>query len=60
MKNPCMGCGKREMGCHAKCEEYKAFWAAREEARKDAALRREAKEFTLYAVRKMKKRANLK
>ena len=60
MKNPCMGCVKREMGCHAKCEAYKAFWAAREEARNGAALHREAKEFTMYAVRKMKKRASRK
>ena len=22
---PCMGCGDREIGCHGKCEKYKAW-----------------------------------
>ena len=25
MKAPCRECGKREIGCHARCVEYKAF-----------------------------------
>ena len=22
---PCMGCGEREVGCHGRCERYRAF-----------------------------------
>lgn len=25
MKTPCKGCEKRYVGCHAKCEDYKAY-----------------------------------
>lgn len=25
MMSPCKDCGDREIGCHSKCEKYKAF-----------------------------------
>lgn len=28
MKSPCMICEKREIGCHAVCEDYAAYRAA--------------------------------
>ena len=41
MKNPCYKCADREVGCHSKCDKYKA-WAKEEYALKEA----------LYATRK--------
>ena len=32
MKAPCYGCADRRIGCHADCEQYKAFRAERDEA----------------------------
>lgn len=34
MKAPCKGCEQRKLLCHSVCEEYKAFQAETEEARK--------------------------
>ena len=33
MKPPCYGCNNRDMGCHALCDAYKIWAAARAEAR---------------------------
>jgi len=40
MNTPCKGCERREIGCHAKCEDYANFKAERaklNERRKKAA-----------------------
>lgn len=40
MRAPCLGCGDRRLGCHARCERYKAFRAEcdaiREKRKEDA------------------------
>ena len=33
MHAPCYGCERRRVGCHADCEEYKAYNAEREAIR---------------------------
>lgn len=33
--DPCLGCGEREVGCHAKCEKYMAW---REELKRKRAI----------------------
>lgn len=33
MHAPCYGCKRRRVGCHADCEEYKAYNAEREAIR---------------------------
>lgn len=38
MLSPCKGCERRKLLCHSVCEEYKAFSAKIEEARKVRAL----------------------
>lgn len=35
MKNPCYKCAEREVGCHSKCEKYKA-WAKEKYQQKEA------------------------
>lgn len=36
--SPCNGCGKRSVGCHGKCDEYKKFSDECIEVRKAAHL----------------------
>ena len=42
MRAPCLGCGDRRLGCHARCERYQAFRAEceqiREKRREDAEM----------------------
>lgn len=45
MRFPCLGCQKREIGCHAKCDEYQK---ARAEADKELDARREENESLDY------------
>lgn len=37
MISPCMGCERREIGCHAKCTDYAEFHEGRVKAIKDRA-----------------------
>lgn len=45
-RTPCYGCSKREMGCHAKCSEYKEWRAAYDEQKR----LRQNKEIAEYAT----------
>ena len=35
IESPCMDCPDRHEGCHGKCEDYKAYKAAKEKAREN-------------------------
>lgn len=41
MKAPCNKCGKRYLGCHAKCEDYADYKAKMEEVNKERQAFRE-------------------
>ena len=38
MKNPCKDCPDRHLGCHSKCERYKAWKKEREELKEKARI----------------------
>lgn len=52
MKVPCKDCADRHIGCHSKCEKYKAF---DEERKKICDLRRKMKDDDDLYWRKTKK-----
>jgi len=57
---PCMGCEKREPGCHGKCEDYLAFKAAHE-AEKAERIRGAGEDVRNYfAVRDQKIKRNIR
>ena len=48
----CYGCEKREVGCHARCEEYKAYKA---QIAKEKQLRHKDREFEDYVFESKKR-----
>ena len=57
MTFPCLDCQRREVGCHAKCDEYKA---ARAEADKELDARREEIKSSAYYKATISKNINKK
>ena len=56
MKNaPCKGCEDRRLGCHGKCEKYKAWRAGMDKAAEKRRLEHEADEASILAVIRTKK-----
>ena len=54
--NPCHGCDRRNDYCHAKCPEYAAYAAIREQEREDRARQRETDtDATTVAIRRMER-----
>ena len=58
MRNECYGCEKRHMGCHASCENYKAFCRERQRANEARRADHEARDVLSsgYASRTRKAR----
>lgn len=53
---PCKGCGKRQLGCHSKCEPF-AEWRAELEKMKEARRKIfEEEDFIIQNVARMRKR----
>ena len=61
--NPCYNCSDRDIGCHSRCDRYKATYAENE-ARKAAIREKAALDTIVYqmnveASKKRKRRKNL-
>lgn len=52
MMSPCKGCGDREIGCHSKCEKYKAFKEPFIKAQQDRLKLSEVTSINVTAARK--------
>ena len=48
IESPCLECTERHEGCHGKCEGYKAYKAAKEQAREDERKRKDV--FKVYCI----------
>lgn len=61
---PCKDCEKRRLGCHGKCEEYKAFRAEldalNERRRLMSAANEASRNIEFYSARRMEKRGRRK
>lgn len=55
---PCKGCESRQLSCHSKCDEYKAWKAERDEINRKRISEREQREIS--HDHEMKYRKNLK
>lgn len=50
---PCLGCERRQVGCHGKCEDYKAYRAKLDE--KAALERADAEVYEYFRLRRARK-----
>lgn len=58
MKNPCKNCPEREVGCHSRCEPYKAYKAVWEKLRKKAYRERDINYARFDGSERLKKAKN--
>lgn len=52
MASPCMGCEKREIGCHAECAEYSAWRESRRPELKEKQRIRDADKWLCRSVQR--------
>lgn len=56
MNAPCLGCERRELGCHGKCNDYKQFKVDLEEAKKKQSKYVQDRIYHVDSVRSVKRR----
>ena len=52
MKSPCRECGKRKVGCHGGCDDYRAWRAERDEKTRKADAERQGTPMLCRAVQR--------
>ena len=61
MNAPCKGCPKREIGCHSKCEAYRAYREPIDAMNKARHLQKPIKELAIdHTIRSQKAKKRLK
>ena len=55
-KSPCTDCTSRSIGCHANCEPYISWKAARAEAQRHFMNERTTRDYTISEIFKNKKK----
>lgn len=58
MRCPCKGCDRRKLGCHGRCEQYKAWTASRHEINRKRYAEQDVRQLSRDHERKY--RRNLK